>query len=168
MKRLATIENIETDLRARVEKLRLIKNQYDADLCEELAFYNLYLRRHYNEGRLNMKKYLEVMKSYYENGVLPEKASKLKGQLGFLVKVYTGQNLSPKTCEEGSSLHKSIASKMYNIPRGLNDEIKGWKSLQKRLQKELGDINPKVITNMMIDESLELLGRDYQESNKSQ
>ena len=167
MKQFATIENIETDLRARVEKLRLIKNQFDASLCEELAFYNLYMKRFPNEGRLNMNKYLDVMKDYYENDDLPESANRIKGQLGFMVKVYTGQNLPPKTCEEGSSLHRTIATKMYNIPRGLNDEISGWKNLQKRLQKELSDINPKVITNMMIDESLELLGRDYQESNKS-
>ena len=162
----STLENVESDLRARVDDLRGIQFDFDRELCEKLAFYDSFMKRDPAKGRLNMKRYLTVMSDYYNSDRINEEASRLKGQLGFMFKVYTGQSLSVSDCEEGSRFHARATKNMRRVVRDLNDQYPGWSQLCKDLQSEFSDQNPKVIMNMMIDESLELLGRDLKKQEQ--
>ncbi len=162
----STLENVEADLRSRVEDLRELQEDFDEAICEKLAFYSSYMQREPAKGRLNMKRYLTVMKEFFTHeSILPE-ASRLNGQLGFMFKVYTGQTLTVTDCREGSSFHERAAKNMRRVVRDLNDQYQGWNKLCQELQAEFSDQNPKVIMNMMIDESLELLGRDLKEQSR--
>ena len=165
-KQQCTLENIESDLRTRVKYLRLLKDNFSEDHCRFLAFYDYYLQTHPIDGKRNMKKYLSVMREYYHIGEIPQKASRLSGQLGFLFKVYSGQPLSVDDCREGSRYHKAVCEGLWSVKKKLAREIPGWSELCRSLTEEFSDIDSTVIQNIILDETLELLGKDVAETNR--
>jgi len=85
----------------------------------------------------------------------------LKPHAKWLLAVYTGQELTASWCYGGSRFHKKVLGMLhanYN-PASIIRYVPGLDKAVLELQKNTPVINPKVIENIAIDETFELLGR---------
>ena len=149
-------EQIETDLRSRVMILRSLAQRFDPELCRQHLTYS---------NRMEptmMKRFLSLMEQHLQGDDTSEEARLLRGHLKHLFNVYTGEVLDKSGCAEGSVYHRTACSRIRRgtIEHFLNNQMENWSALCERLQIEHEDIEPNIIRNIMIDESLELLGID--------
>ena len=158
-----TLDQIQADVQGRAAILKQLKRSFDPYLCQKTLTYSTQV------DHKSKTEFLRLMGLYLRSQRI-ESSPYLKGHLGFLYKVYTGQDLNLNECREGSKFHRVCCQTILGQVR-LEDFFEAvdpqWPILLKQLQADYIDLPHQVIRNIMIDESLERLGRDLSPKRQS-
>lgn len=130
------------------------KNNLTEDEWKNLIFYNAL---HSNQRT----QFINTMDSLRKGDMSMVGINDLTPHAKWLAAVYTGQELSSNWCYGGSRYHSKVLNLMSENfdPRLILRQIRGLEDALNNLKIRFPQMNSKVIENIAIDETFELLGR---------